>query len=281
MGQLKHISIIATLLDSIRRDITEYEHKCYTCRNRKAKVAEQVTALLPESRFKTPLHDFARTTVDYREPLITVQGRENRHMAIPDLSVESINVSKILAANGFILPVVKLRREEAFYECNILNIFNGHQTDPALMPCGSSAEGLAILIGRHHAHLSSSDQDIIIFDNFFDVCEKISDIRTGIFLIQCQISPYDFQIQHILGKSWPIEAIEWTTRKRPSNWPSRELYDNIIKSDYLLAGVGNKESNECEIQWRVSFNTAERLIIESFNETQIQCLILFENVERK
>lgn len=58
-------------------------------------------------------------------------------MDIPDLSVESINVSKILAAHGFTLPVVKLRQEEAMYQCNILKIFNAHHTDPVLMPCGS------------------------------------------------------------------------------------------------------------------------------------------------
>ncbi|CAC5374178.1 unnamed protein product [Mytilus coruscus] len=36
-----------------REEIREYEHECYTCRKRKAKVAEQVMAPLPEIRFKT------------------------------------------------------------------------------------------------------------------------------------------------------------------------------------------------------------------------------------
>ncbi|CAG2252551.1 unnamed protein product [Mytilus edulis] len=61
-----------------REEIREYEHECYTCRKKKAKVAEQVMAPLPEIRFKTPLHAFARTAVDFGGPFITVQGRGKR-----------------------------------------------------------------------------------------------------------------------------------------------------------------------------------------------------------
>ncbi|CAG2212810.1 unnamed protein product [Mytilus edulis] len=60
-----------------REEIREYEHECYTCRKKKAKVAEQVMAPLPEIRFKTPLHAFARTAVDFSGPFITVQAEEN------------------------------------------------------------------------------------------------------------------------------------------------------------------------------------------------------------
>ncbi|VDI70410.1 Hypothetical predicted protein [Mytilus galloprovincialis] len=78
------------------------------------------------------------------------------------------------------------------------------------------------------------------------------------------------------GDKWPPEASEWAIRKRTYNWPTEELFDNIIKSGYFLAGVGSKESGENEIQWRVSFNIAEQLMIESFNETQIHCIMLLK-----
>ncbi|CAG2250580.1 unnamed protein product [Mytilus edulis] len=80
----------------------------------------------------------------------------------------------------------------------------------------------------------------------------------------------------IKSKRWPNEALEWTTRRRPSNWPPKELFNRIINAGYLLAAVGSKESEESEFQWRVSFNKAEQLIIESFNETQIHCIFLLK-----
>ena len=78
------------------------------------------------------------------------------------------------------------------------------------------------------------------------------------------------------GETWPDEASEWQVRERISKWPTKELQHEIINSGYFLAGVGSKESNESEIQWRMSFNKAELLLIESFNETQTHCIMFLK-----
>lgn len=78
------------------------------------------------------------------------------------------------------------------------------------------------------------------------------------------------------GELWPVEAFEWMTRRRSAKWSTQHLFDDIIKSGYYLAGVGSKESKDNEMQWRVSFNKAEQLIVESLNETQIHCIIILK-----
>lgn len=83
------------------------------------------------------------------------------------------------------------------------------------------------------------------------------------------------------SNQWPLQASECVKRKRTFNWPTRELVDRIIITGYCLAAVGSKESNESEIQWRVSFNKAEQLIIESFNETQLHCIFLLKLLKKK
>ncbi|VDI53127.1 Hypothetical predicted protein [Mytilus galloprovincialis] len=75
------------------------------------------------------------------------------------------------------------------------------------------------------------------------------------------------------GETWPDEASEWQVRERISKWPTKELQHEIINSGYFLVGVG---SNESEIQWRMSFNKAELLLIESFNETQTHCIMFLK-----
>lgn len=67
----------------------------------------------------------------------------------------------------------------------------------------------------------------------------------------------------IKSKKWPPQASEWKTRRRASNWPTTKLVEQIIHAGYNLAAVGSKESIESGVQWRVSFNKAEQLIIES------------------
>ncbi|CAC5355443.1 unnamed protein product [Mytilus coruscus] len=49
------------------------------------------------------------------------------------------------------------------------------------------------------------------------------------------------------GEQWPVEASEWKIRRRSAKWPSQHLFDDVIKSGYYLAGVGSKESKDCEI----------------------------------
>ncbi|CAC5422244.1 unnamed protein product [Mytilus coruscus] len=81
------------------------------------------------------------------------------------------------------------------------------------------------------------------------------------------------------GDKWPGEAAEWVTRQRLVSWPTEQTIQKIIKSGYILAGVGSKESKHSEIQWRISFNEAEQFLIETFNETQIHCIWLLKSLK--
>ena len=63
---------------SPREVIREVEKDCVVCRRRKAKLATQVMAPLPDIRLKMSLRPFTDAAVDYAEPFITIQGRSIR-----------------------------------------------------------------------------------------------------------------------------------------------------------------------------------------------------------
>ena len=63
---------------SAREVIREVEKDCVVCRRRKAKLATQVMAPLPDIRLKMSLGPFTNATVDYAGPFITIQGRSIR-----------------------------------------------------------------------------------------------------------------------------------------------------------------------------------------------------------
>ena len=60
---------------SAREAIREVEKDCVTCRRRKAKLATQVMAPLPDTRLKISLRLFTNAAVDYAGPFITIQRR--------------------------------------------------------------------------------------------------------------------------------------------------------------------------------------------------------------
>ena len=61
-----------------REAIREVEKDCVVCRRRKAELATQVMAPLPDVRLKMSLQPFTNAAVDYAGPFITIQGRSIR-----------------------------------------------------------------------------------------------------------------------------------------------------------------------------------------------------------
>ncbi|XP_052064726.1 uncharacterized protein LOC127704635 isoform X2 [Mytilus californianus] len=88
---------------------------------------------------------------------------------------------------------------------------------------------------------------------------------------------YDF-LSTYKCNSWPRNATEWITRPRSYQWPPTELIEDIVRDNVLLAPIGNKSNNKKEdpYEWRMSFSIAEKMLVHSFNHTQILCYALLK-----
>lgn len=77
------------------------------------------------------------------------------------------------------------------------------------------------------------------------------------------------------SSSWISSAISWTNRSR-YDWPACDLKLKIRQRGVLFVPVGPKGSLHEEYEWRISFNIAEKMLIYSFNHTQLICYVLFK-----
>ena len=77
-------------------------------------------------------------------------------------------------------------------------------------------------------------------------------------------------------KSWPDKKQEFFNRKQLHGWPSEKLMNYIRKADCHVVPVGDPTSKNSSLEWRFSFLLAERELIWSFNDTQIQCYFIFK-----
>jgi len=67
---------------------------------------------------------------------------------------------------------------------------------------------------------------------------------------------------------WPVEAIEWITRRRPHGFPSKSVIKKIVRYGCDFVQVShNRLCNNNE--WRFSFSKAELLIIKSWTTPQM------------
>jgi len=73
---------------------------------------------------------------------------------------------------------------------------------------------------------------------------------------------------------WPLAAREWAFRVRRFIWPTVELKKFILQHGCHLVPKGNPESPNKHLEWRWSFSLAEKLLLRTFNTTQVQCFFL-------
>ena len=93
-------------------------------------------------------------------------------------------------------------------------------------------------------------------------------------------------VPSILCTFWPTSAAEWRDRPRHYGRPSQRDQENIEQFGCHIVPVGHPLSARKSLEWRLSFSIAERIMVWSFNHTQIQCyavmkLILKEYVKTK
>ncbi|XP_076083514.1 uncharacterized protein LOC143054389 [Mytilus galloprovincialis] len=79
---------------------------------------------------------------------------------------------------------------------------------------------------------------------------------------------YD-QIFSLKSESWPKIAMEWIHRNRKFGWPSQEMIYSIVQKGCHIVPVGSSRNHAVDKDWRLSFCTAEKQLIETFNHTQI------------
>ncbi|XP_071145509.1 cyclic GMP-AMP synthase-like receptor [Mytilus edulis] len=76
-------------------------------------------------------------------------------------------------------------------------------------------------------------------------------------------------------KTWISSAFNWITRSG-SSWPSHNVKQSIIKHGVLFVPIGVHGSPKEDLEWRVSFSVAEKLLINTFTHTQLMCYALLK-----
>jgi hypothetical protein len=80
--------------------------------------------------------------------------------------------------------------------------------------------------------------------------------------------------------TWPNSANSFITRRKPNNWPSKSMLENIKSQGCDVAPVGHHDSQNSDIQWRISF-PGERSLLLDLTEVQILCYALIKIILRE
>lgn len=69
-------------------------------------------------------------------------------------------------------------------------------------------------------------------------------------------------------REWPKIAEEWIERRREFDWPGGALIEEAVEKGCYLVPISGHQSQCEEMEWRISFVLAERLLIRNMNFIQ-------------
>ena len=77
---------------------------------------------------------------------------------------------------------------------------------------------------------------------------------------------------------WPSVGRQWIDRPRFCGWPPESLINNIVEGGVLLVPIGSKSDSQMDnpYEWRISFSVPEKMLIYSWNHSQIICYALLK-----
>ena len=87
-------------------------------------------------------------------------------------------------------------------------------------------------------------------------------------------------VQYIHYDSWPTSANSFIMRRKPNNWPSNRMLENIKSQGCDVVLIGQHDSNNNDIQRRISFPGEQNLLLD-LSDVQILCYVLITIVLRK
>jgi len=82
-------------------------------------------------------------------------------------------------------------------------------------------------------------------------------------------------------KTLPPEIMVWFTKMQHGYWPSRETLQDAQTCGCFLVPVGHHGSINENIQWRITPNLIERLLMFSLNMVQIKCLVVLKIIKKE
>ncbi|XP_069104769.1 uncharacterized protein [Argopecten irradians] len=78
--------------------------------------------------------------------------------------------------------------------------------------------------------------------------------------------------------SWPKAATEWIHRPRFYGWPTESMIEKIVRGGCHLVPVGDKCSPDTLLQWRISFASAEQMLVHSLTHPQFRMYGLLKHL---
>ncbi|KAL4218476.1 hypothetical protein ACF0H5_023210 [Mactra antiquata] len=137
-------------------------------------------------------------------------------------------------------------------------------------------KSLSPLFTKHHKPNTSYLMNSFYFrDNVY--CDKNEREGPSFYLK----APYKVEFNALNAfycTAWP-PTVSDTFRQTKRTWPSDRLVEDILRTRCFVVPKGSDNGSDSDIEWRLSFSCAERLLMFDLNIVQIRCYVLMKYIK--
>ena len=130
---------------------------------------------------------------------------------------------------------------------------------------------VAANVGESIVVLGADEKHYVSVNSFIDSHKKMCKIPFSLHgpCLSDEEQTHDFAFC-LWSRYLPHNMRPWASRRR-RQWPSNFVIDSIINYGCLLVPIGPKTLSYTDKLWRLSFSLAEKILVHSFNFTQLIC----------
>ena len=131
---------------------------------------------------------------------------------------------------------------------------------------------------QKNSYLSSS----LFLEGAYALCQGSAVIKHGPCYTHSVYGQEGDMTVGFAAREWPTQQTKhWLTRCEKFGWPQKNVLESILSSGCHFVPIGSKQSRQendpnLELEWRVSFNQAEQMLIDSMTHCQFLCYALLK-----
>ena len=162
------------------------------------------------------------------------------------------------------------------YQAGYLIATQSNRNNPAYL----TLEALpSVTLNPNFQQYIMDGSNVVSSESFMNGIQQVNYKRQGPAFQQPSTLPTD-AVPCLVSPSWPPCALDFLTRPRQYDWPSRKLIDKIKNAGCLVVAVGHPQSDNKDNEWRWSFSVAEKELIFHMSDAMHGCMYVLKAIKK-
>jgi len=169
-----------------------------------------------------------------------------------------------------------------------VRLYTNHAVSNAVSSCPYLISQRCIDTGKHYLNSRLTVQEL----SKYAASNEINGPASTVNRLRCCTIGYEWMLEELNTTKFEGDCVialpffsksildQWQRRERYHEWPSRSLKREISTMIGYVVPVGHKVSQNKDIEWRISYTTVEKKLVDNMNDVQVKLYVVLKFVQK-